>query len=196
MAKKKTASKAAKPAKSGKLSPKSASRPASKPAAKKPAGKKPAPKASARKPAGSGGSGGSGSGAGGPTPVLTGKGPSPAELGKRLVEMFNQGQFAEIENLMWSPKIESIEGATPAGPGMMWSGAKSVRAKGEHWMSQHTIHGASAEGPFVGATGFAVRFKMDVEVKASGHRMLFDEVGVYTIKDGKIVREEFMYGAM
>ena len=57
------------------------------------------------------------------------------------------------------------------------------------------MHGASAEGPFVGATGFAVKFTIDLETKSTGKRETMTEVGVYTVKNGKIVQEEFMYHA-
>jgi hypothetical protein len=33
---------------------------------------------------------------------------------------------------------------------------------------------------------------MDVETKSTGAREWMEEIGVYTVKDGKIVREEFM----
>jgi hypothetical protein len=83
---------------------------------------------------------------------------------------------------------------TGGGAGLEWVGRKAVARKGSEWHAENRIHGASAEGPFVGSTGFAVRFRMDVEQLASGSRSHFDEVGVYTIRNGKIVREEFMYG--
>ncbi|QOJ01884.1 MAG: nuclear transport factor 2 family protein [Phycisphaeraceae bacterium] len=105
--------------------------------------------------------------------------------------MFNRGLFAEIEDTWWDKKkIASVEGH---GVGMAWVGLKAVRAKNDGWVAEHAIHGASAEGPFVGSTGFTVRFKMDVETKATGQRQVMDEVGVYTVENGKIVREEFMY---
>jgi ketosteroid isomerase-like protein len=34
---------------------------------------------------------------------------------------------------------------------------------------------------------------MDVTPKATGERTTLDEVGLYTIKDGKIVEERFFY---
>ena len=40
------------------------------------------------------------------------------------------------------------------------------------------------------------KFKMDVEDKSTGRRTIMEEVGVYTVKNGRIVQEEFMYGAM
>jgi hypothetical protein len=61
-------------------------------------------------------------------------------------------------------------------------------------MSTHRLHGASAEGPYIGASGFSVKFAMDVEDTTTNDRSLMEEIGVYTVQNGKIVREEFMYG--
>ena len=55
----------------------------------------------------------------------------------------------------------------------------------------HSIH--VAEGPFIGANGFSVIIKSDFTINATGERHIFREVGVYTVEDGKIVREEFLY---
>ncbi|MBX3386449.1 MAG: nuclear transport factor 2 family protein [Phycisphaeraceae bacterium] len=124
----------------------------------------------------------------GPYAVTTGSGPGPKEVGDSLVTMFNRGEFKAIEDKWWSPAIESIEGM-----GMAWAGRAKVEEKNAWWSAQNEIMGASAEGPFVGATGFAVKFRMEVLEKASGKRTQMEEVGVYTVRDGKIVREEFMY---
>lgn len=161
-----------------KPAPKQAKKPAAKAAVKKAA--KPA-KASAKK----------GSGVpSGAAAVSTGSGASPVQIGQTLVKMFNAGQFKEIEEMYWSPQIVSCEGV---GVGMEWRGLKAVEEKNAGWMADHVIHGASAEGPYVGSTGFAVKFRMDVETKSAGKRETMEEVGVYTVRDGKIVREEFMY---
>lgn len=158
-----------------KTSVKSKSAPVGKKTSKKAAAKKPAPSAS--KPSG------------GPKKISTGAGPGPKELGEVLVREFNKGKF-DLDH-KWSPAIESIEGM-----GMSWSGRKAVDAKNAEWYKGHTLHGASAEGPFVGATGFAVKFKMDIEEKATAKRIMMEEVAVYSVSKGKIVREEFMYGSM
>ncbi|MBL8763499.1 MAG: nuclear transport factor 2 family protein [Phycisphaerae bacterium] len=126
-----------------------------------------------------------------PKVVKTGRGPGAAEIGASLVSMFNAGKLEAIEKKWWSPAIESIEGV---GVAMSWKGEQAVRAKGAEWMASHRIHGASAEGPYVGATGFAVKLRMDVEDTKTGQRTMMEEVGVYTVMNGKIVREEFMYG--
>ena len=125
-----------------------------------------------------------------PKKVTTGKGASPADLGKALVEHCRaHGDDAALWKKHYSRNFTSTEGI-----GMRWEGVKAVTAKNAEWMATHKIHGGSVEGPFVGATGFAVRFTMDVEDLTNGQRMQFDEVGVYTVKGGKIIAEEFMYG--
>lgn len=125
-----------------------------------------------------------------PVPVRTGKGLTPMEIGTALVKMYNEGKFQEICDMFWSPDVVSVEGV---GMEMAWNGRKAVEAKNEWWMGQNTVHSTSAKGPFVGSSGFAVQFAMDVEEKATGKRTAMTEVGVYTVKNGRIVREEFMY---
>lgn len=126
----------------------------------------------------------------GPFEVKTGDGASALEIGQDLVAMFNRGDWKQIEDKYWSADVESIEGV---GVGMGWRGQAAVGEKNADWMADHTVHGASAEGPYVGSTGFAVKFRMDVETKSTGTRDMMEEIGVYSVRDGKIVREEFMY---
>ena len=48
-------------------------------------------------------------------------------------------------------------------------------------------------GPYPHDNRFAVRFLYDITNKPSGKRMMMDEVGLFTVENGKIVREEFFY---
>jgi hypothetical protein len=73
------------------------------------------------------------------------------------------------------------------------TGMDAVRGKANWWMSEHEVHSAHVEGPLVSPAHFSVRFKYDVTNKPSGRRMMLDELAVYQVKDGKIVREEFFY---
>lgn len=159
---------------------------AKKPAAKKPtkavakpAVKKKAPAKAAKKPP-----------ANAPRPVFTGKGATPADIGVDLVNSFNAGKLNDVGPKWWAKDIASIEGV-----GMAWQGRKAVDAKNAEWERENEIVGASAEGPFVGATGFAVKFHIDVRNRATGQTSAMHEIGVYTVKNGKIAVEEFMYGA-
>ncbi len=79
------------------------------------------------------------------------------------------------------------------GPMQVCRGMDAVKAKGEWWVANHEIHAYSAEGPYVNGDQFAVQFFFDVTVKESGERRAMKEVGLYTVKDGKIVEERFFY---
>ena len=57
-----------------------------------------------------------------------------------------------------------------------------------------SIHSTTARGPFVGNRDdqFAVQFDMDITPK-DGERTQLTEVALYTVADGKIAQEEFLY---
>jgi ketosteroid isomerase-like protein len=112
------------------------------------------------------------------------------EIAEDFVAMCKAGQFDESGEKYWAEDVVSLEPM----PGDMAriQGKAGVRAKGEWWAANHEVHDVLVEGPYVHGDQFAVRFKMDVTPK-DGARMQLDEVGVYTVKDGKIVEERFFY---
>ncbi len=54
------------------------------------------------------------------------------------------------------------------------------------------VHSFEVNGPFAAHDRFVVQDDADVTDKNSRKRMQLSEVGVYTVKNGKIVREEFL----
>ncbi len=101
------------------------------------------------------------------------------------------GAFDEAGETYWSPDVVSLE----AMPGDMAriEGVCGVKAKGEWWTANHDVHKNACEGPFLNGDQFALIFRMDLTVKATGERRQMDEVAVYTVRDGKIVEERFYY---
>ena len=58
----------------------------------------------------------------------------------------------------------------------------------------NTIHSEKVIGPyFNGPDQCAVHITVEVAQKATGRRVVLEEVGVYTVKDDKITREQFFY---
>jgi hypothetical protein len=128
----------------------------------------------------------------GPKPVETGRGATPLEIARSVAELARAGKLDEVEERWLAPNIVSVEGL---GASLAWSGKQSVQAKYRAWEADHEIHSMDVEGPWVGATGFALRYKLDASQKSTGQRMQMEEIAVYTVKDGKIVREEFHFRA-
>jgi ketosteroid isomerase-like protein len=54
------------------------------------------------------------------------------------------------------------------------------------------VHGGYSSAPVVGGNHFSVAMGMDVTMKGAG-RVKMDEIAVYEVKDGKIVKEQFFY---
>ena len=118
--------------------------------------------------------------------------PTTQQLAEDLVAMCKQGQFDGSGEKYWADDVVSLEPM----PGDMAriQGKAGVRAKGEWWYANHEIHAVEVEGPYVNGDQFVVRFKMDLTPKG-GERIRMDEVGLYTVKGGKIVEERFFYAS-
>jgi limonene-1,2-epoxide hydrolase len=71
-------------------------------------------------------------------------------------------------------------------------GIDAVLGKTDWWENNMEVHDLKVSGPFVAHDRFVVQYDIDVTDKNSKERMQLSEVGVYTVKDGKIVREEFL----
>ena len=54
------------------------------------------------------------------------------------------------------------------------------------------MHSGYCSEPVVGGTHFAVAMGMDVTMKGAG-RLNMDEIAVYEVKNGKIVKEQFFF---
>lgn len=109
-----------------------------------------------------------------------------------LAALCRDGKFAESGEKYWADDVVSVEfgGADPIS-----RGKAAVRAKGVWWAGAHELHGVAVDGPWVNGEQFAVRFTLDVTNKQSGQRMSIDEIGLYTLKGGKIAEERFFYSA-
>ena len=113
------------------------------------------------------------------------------DVADAFAALCTEGKHAEAGAQFWSDDVISIEAME--GPMHVAKGRAAVHGKGEWWYANHEIHSATTEGPFVNGQQFALIFAMDITEKASGKRLQMREIGVYTVKDGKIVEERFLY---
>ena len=110
-------------------------------------------------------------------------------VARKFVELCNQGKNFDVMRTMYAPDIVSVEG-----DGKETTGQQPVIHKSEIWQGDNTIHSEKVRGPFYnGPSQFAVHFTFELTRKATGKRATIEEVGVYTVKDDKITREQFFY---
>ena len=116
------------------------------------------------------------------------------EVANKLVAYCKEGKNLECVDELYGEGIESVEAAAMGDQGRTQKGIEAIRGKNKWWVENHEVHSANVEGPWPhGDEKFAVRFTYDVTNKPSGNRMKMDEIAVYTVDGGKIVKEEFFY---
>ena len=117
------------------------------------------------------------------------------EIGTKLVALCNAGKDHEAVDQLYDEKIVSIEGQGSDEMPARMEGIDAIRGKHSWWYDNNDVHDTRAEGPYCGHRDdqFVVRHCMDITPKASGERMQMDEVALYTVANGKIVQEEFLY---
>jgi SnoaL-like domain len=117
------------------------------------------------------------------------------EIGRKLVEVCRAGRNLDALDL-YGPNAVTVEAqGSPEMPALM-KGVDAIRKKGEWWFANNEIHRGDAKGPFPNGDRFAVIFEYDFTPKAgpqAGKRTRMEEVGLYTVENGRIVREEFFY---
>lgn len=118
---------------------------------------------------------------------------SVMEIGKELVRLCQQGKNQEAIDTLYSPKIVSVEAMAMPNMPQTQTGIEAIKGKNTWWVENHEVHGGEAKGPYPNGDQFIVHFRFDVTPKHTGQRMTMDEMGLYTVGNGKITKEEFFY---
>lgn len=113
------------------------------------------------------------------------------DLANGFVALLKAGKHEEAAATYNADDIASYENMP--GPMAQSRGKQAVKGKGEWWTASHEVHEFTSEGPYLNGDQFAVHFYFDVTVKESGERRKMHEIGLYTVKDGKIAEERFFY---
>ena len=117
---------------------------------------------------------------------------STEEVAKKVVELTRKQAWKEALGSLYAKDIVSVESRPNESGSPETRGIDGVRGKVDWWLNAMETHSVKVHGPFVAHNRFVVQYDMDVTDKGSKKRMQLSEVGVYTVKDGKIVREEFL----
>src|ERR1043166_6153672 len=116
---------------------------------------------------------------------------STEEVAKKVVELTQKQAWYEALDL-YDDNIVSVEAYSMGGESSETRGKEGLRGKVDWWVNAMEVHSFDAKGPFVAHDRFVVQFDADATDKNTKERRKLSEVGVYTVKNGKIVREEFL----
>jgi hypothetical protein len=114
------------------------------------------------------------------------------EVANRFNEMAQTGQWDKIQEELYAENAVSIEPAHAQGLQSV-EGLAAIKQKGQMFQSMvEEMHGGYSHAPQVAGNHFSVAMGMDVTMKGMG-RTNMEEIAVYQVKDGKIVKEQFFF---
>ncbi len=116
---------------------------------------------------------------------------TPTEVAHRLVELCRQGAYETAQLELYADDAVSLEPEGAPTPNV--NGRDAIIAKGKHFVASMEIHGGSVSDAVVAGPFFSLAMKLDLSPKGGGERFTMEEICVYEVRDGKIVREQFFY---
>ena len=114
------------------------------------------------------------------------------ELIDRFQDLAMAEKWFEIQDESFADDVESIEPKdSPWLPDAR--GKQAVREKAMAWVNRITaVHSTFTTAPITSENHFVIGRKMDITVQDLG-RVQMDQLMLYEIRDGKIVKERFYY---
>ena len=114
------------------------------------------------------------------------------EVANRLVELCRTGSYEQAIKELYSEEIVSVE--AEGTEDRVVKGLASIVEKGKKFEAQlDKINSTTITDPIVAGNLFSIGMLMNVKMKGVPVPIDMDEICVYTVSNGKIVREEFFY---
>jgi hypothetical protein len=117
------------------------------------------------------------------------------EIATHYQEMMTQRKFVEIQDTFYDQNVvcQEMEKAAAMGMAVITNGLEAVKAKGiARRATIETMHSYYCSEPIVAGEFFSVVLKQELTFKGKP-RMAVEEIGVFQVKDGKIIKEQFFY---
>ncbi len=114
------------------------------------------------------------------------------EIAHRLHELCKEGKYAEAQQELYADDALSIEPVHSQGMQSV-TGRDQIIEKGKQFQQMiEEIHGGSVSDPIVAGNHISFAMVLDATMKGMG-RQKMEEIAVYEVKDGKIVKEQFFF---
>jgi hypothetical protein len=117
------------------------------------------------------------------------------ELASRYQELMTERRFLDIQDTFYAQDVvcQEMEKASAMGLAVITHGLEAVKAKGiARRATIETIHSYYCSEPLVAGEFFSVVLRQDITFKGRP-RLTIEEIGIFQVKDGKIIKEQFFY---
>jgi hypothetical protein len=117
------------------------------------------------------------------------------EVANRYHELMSQRKFIEVQDTLYHEDVvcQEPEKAALMGMAIITNGREAVKAKGiARRAGMETLHSYHCGMPIVAGEFFSVVLKQEVTFKGKP-RISIEEIGVFHVKDGQVVKEQFFF---
>lgn len=114
------------------------------------------------------------------------------QIADRLVELCRQGKFEEAQSELFAEHAKSVE--AEGAPNRIVEGAAAIRKKGQEFdETVEAVHKNEISDPQVAGNFFSCAMIASMTFKGAPTPVDMEEICVYEVQDGKIIKEEFFY---
>lgn len=112
------------------------------------------------------------------------------QVAHRLVELCRQGKYVQAIDELYADEVTGHEDYMG---GASMNGKAALRGGTEHWLAVNELKDNTIDAPLFCGDQFVVRFTGVMVKKDGSGEHPFEEIGLYTVRAGKIARQEFFY---
>jgi ketosteroid isomerase-like protein len=114
------------------------------------------------------------------------------DVANRMNELFKENKWMEVQDELFADDVVSIEPEHSMGLKTA-KGKEALKQKAADFNTQvEEMHGGWCSEPTVAGNYISFGMGMDVTMKGMG-RVKMEEIAVYEVKDGKVVKEQFFF---
>lgn len=114
------------------------------------------------------------------------------EVANRMAELFKENKWQQVQDELYAENAVSIEPEHSMAL-QKAEGLDAIKKKGEMFQNSiEEMHGGWVSDLIVAGNFITCGMGLDATFKGMG-RMKMDEVCVYEVKDGKVIKEQFFF---
>ncbi len=114
------------------------------------------------------------------------------DVANRMNELFKENKWDQVQGELYAEDCESIEPANAPGLKTV-KGMAAIKQKGKDFNAiMEEMHGGWCSEPLIGGNYISFAMGLDVTMKGMG-RINMQEICVYEVKNGKVVKEQFFF---
>jgi hypothetical protein len=115
------------------------------------------------------------------------------EVATRYYELIQQHQYRQIQEELYAPNVINIEPENDTNLPLVTEGIEALQQKEGLFFSQvEQMYGGTMSEPIVSDYYFSQMTEMDVKMRGK-ERKLKNQIGVFEVRNGKIVKEQFFF---